>query len=265
MAYFVGNWYAKTLKQDTQVHIILPHDGRRYIWKETPKTLVLLHGLSDNSSTWVRKTAIERYVERYNLAVIIPEVQRSWYFDMVNGIHAFSYITEEIPDLADRLFHLSVKREDFLIAGLSMGGYGALRCALEAPEIYGYCGAFSGAYDLDDLIQRSKQEGALDLINGADREIPAIFGENMQTPKKYLIPQILEKNAADHKMQPKVYMVCGTEDFLYSQTVKVREACRKRLKEFYYEEWHGIHEWDVWDKAIERMLKLFLGEGRKDN
>ena len=87
----------------------------------------------------------------------------------------------------------------------------------------------------------------------------------MQTPKKYLIPQILEKNAADHKMQPKVYMVCGTEDFLYSQTVKVREACRKRLKEFYYEEWHGIHEWDVWDKAIERMLKLFLGEGRKDN
>ena len=67
------------------------------------------------------------------------------------------------------------------------------------------------------------------------------------------------------KCSPKCIWFVEQKIFYIRKTVKVREACRKRLKEFYYEEWHGIHEWDVWDKAIERMLKLFLGEGRKDN
>ena len=265
MAYFTGNIYAKSLKQDTQLHVILPQDGRRYIWEEKPKTLVLLHGLSDNAATWIRKTSIERYVERYNLAVLMPEVQRSWYFDMANGIQAFSYITKELPEIANRLFELSVEREDMLIAGLSMGGYGALRCALEAPEVFGYCGAFSGAYDMDDLISQSKQDGASDLINDADRDVPAIFGKNIPVPEEELIPNILSRSVRENKKQPKVYMVCGTEDFLYHQTVKVRESCKENLKDFKYEEWPGIHEWDVWDKAIERMLKVFLGEGRIDN
>lgn len=265
MAYFTGNIYSAKLLQDTQLHVILPQDGRRYIWDTDPKTLVLLHGLSDNASTWARRTSIERYAERYNLAVVMPEVQRSWYFDMAGGVQAFSYITEELPLILERLFHLSTSREDMLIAGLSMGGYGALKCALKAPETYGYCGAFSGAYDMNEIIRLSRQDDAPELLKGIDREIFPITGRREYVPEEYLIPHILEEGPQEGCEFPKVYMVCGTEDFLYPQTEKLKKICQAKLKEFCYEEWPGIHEWDVWDKAIERMLKLYLGEGRKDN
>lgn len=263
MAYFTGTVYSKSLLQDTSFQVILPQDGRRYIWDGMPKTLILLHGLSDSAATWVRKTAIERYAERYDLAVIIPEVQRSWYQDMVYGTKAFTYITEEVPELAAKLFHLSIRREDMLIAGLSMGGYGALRCALERPDRFAYCGAFSGAYDLEEIYEMATQPGGESVLAGVPEDYTAIFGADRRVPETVKLPYLLD-HLAPAELLPSVYMICGTEDFLYRQTCRVRELCRKKLPRFAYEEWPGHHEWDMWDEAIERMLKRFLGPGRVD-
>ena len=91
----------------------------------------------------------------------------------------------------------------------------------------------------------------------------AIFGERKEVPKEVEIPEIICK-VKNKPVQPSVYMMCGTEDFLYKQTCKVRELCEQSLSDFCYEEWPGHHEWDMWDEAIERMLKLFLGKGRID-
>lgn len=263
MAFFMGTVYSKSLLQDTTFNVILPHDGRRYIWKEDPKTLILLHGLSDSAATWVRRTAIERYAERYNLAVLMPEVQRSWYQDMKYGVAAFKYITEEVLEIAGKMFHLSTKREDVLIAGLSMGGYGALRCALERPDVFAYCGAFSGAYDLEDIYKMSISPETADVLVGTKEDYQAIFDGYDKIPDAVKIENII-KNTVDKQELPAVYMMCGTEDFLYSHTCRVKALCEKYLADFAYEEWPGYHEWDMWDEAIERMLKRFLGEGRKD-
>ncbi len=265
MSYFVGNVYSDMMMQDTQIHVILPQDGRRYIWEEKPKTLILLHGLSDNAATWVRRTAVERYAERYNLAVLMPEVQRSWYYDMEHGVSAYSYIAHELPELAAKLFHISIKREDMMIAGLSMGGYGALRCAITAPDVFGYCGAFSGAYDLPDIMRMSREEKeTYPLLKDVDREIAAIVDDKTSITDRYSIQALLKEFSGSPESLPEVYMVCGTEDFLYAQTQEVKKLCEKAIPVFTYEEWHGIHEWDVWDEAIEKMLKHFLGEGRID-
>lgn len=258
MAYFVGNIYSDCLKQDTQLHVILPQDGREYACMEKPKLLILLHGLSDNAATWVRKTSIERYAEEYNLAVLMPEVYRSWYYDMRDGVEACSYITEELPKIADRLFHVSLQREDMLLAGLSMGGFGALRCVLKAPEVFGYCGAFSGAYDINEIVKISRTEDAPFVIRGMERDLRAVAGLESRVPEDTLIPALLEEAAAGQKELPKVYMVCGTEDFLYPQTLKIKEQCEKTVKHFYYEEYQGVHEWRIWDQAIEKMLAMYL-------
>ena len=239
MAYFVGNIYSDCLKQDTQLQVIIPQDEREYACKEDPKLLILLHGLSDNAATWVRKTSIERYAQEYNLAVLMPEVHRSWYYDMENGVDAFSYITKELPEIADKLFHVSVKREDMLLAGLSMGGYGALRCVLKAPEVFGYCGAFSGAYDINEVVRISRTEEAPFVIRGMEKDLKAVAGLQNAVPEETLIPALLEKAVAEKKDLPGIYMVCGTEDFRY-------------------EECPGTHEWRIWDKAIEKMLAMYL-------
>lgn len=94
MGFFSGNIYSASMRMETQVNVILPQDGRNYTWDQKPKTLILLHGLSDNASTWMRLSSIERYAQMYNLAVVMPEVQRSWYQDNSYGMRMFTYIAD---------------------------------------------------------------------------------------------------------------------------------------------------------------------------
>jgi S-formylglutathione hydrolase FrmB len=221
----------------------------------------LLHGLTDNAAIWYRKTAIERYAEKYDLAVVMPEVQRSWYQDMLHGQKFFTYLTEELPDLLSRMFRLSVKREDLMVAGLSMGGYGALYCAFARPDVFGYCGAFSGAYFLKEMTEYPTDIAPVFL--GLSDDYKAIFGEKIDIPEAVQVPGFLE-TAKKKGLLPKLYLMGGTDDFLFKETVEVHKICEKLGIEHTFEEFKAFHEWDVWDEAIEKMLKIFLGEGRKD-
>lgn len=102
--------------------------------KSSYPVLYLLHGLSDDHTIWHRRTSIERYVSALGLAVVMPNVGKSFYTDMANGGNYFTFITEELPTLVQSYFPVSAKREDNFIAGLSMGGYGAFKVALSCPE-----------------------------------------------------------------------------------------------------------------------------------
>lgn len=265
MAYFMGNIYSKSMLMETQLHVILPQDGRRYIWKKTPKTLILLHGLSDNASTWVRLSSIERYAEMYNLAVVMPEVQRSWYQNMVYGQKPFTYITEELPQKLSNMFQISVEREDMMIAGWSMGGYGALKCAMSVPDAFSCCGALSGAYDLLALLKMSAREDAPDVLKGLEKDLKSIFGEKMIVPSEEDILSLIRERREKGEMLPNVYMSSGIEDFMYPVFERVRAFCRENLTQYFSEVFEGCHEWKVCDRAVEHMLDYFLNyEKRKD-
>lgn len=255
MAFFTGNIYSRALLQDTQLNVILPQDGRFYEKKGTTKTLILLHGLSDNASVWFRKTAIERYAEQYNLIVAMPEVQRSYYTDMKFGHNAYTYISEELPKLLQEMFHISTNREDMMVAGLSMGGYGAMKCAFEYPDRFGYCGAFSGAYDITAL--KAMSAGEQPVVEGFDKDVCAIFGQEM-VPEEAQMTKVLERIKSGRGPWPKLYFTCGTDDFLYPVNQEIRKILGSLDIDMIYEEWPGIHEWGFWDESIERMLKLFL-------
>jgi S-formylglutathione hydrolase FrmB len=263
MAFLSGNIYSKSLIMDTHINLFLPQDGRGYCREENPKTLLLLHGLSDDASAWSRKTAVERYAERYNLALVMPEVHRSFYQDMKNGQKYYTYITEEIPALLEKMFFVSIKRDDLLIAGLSMGGYGALRCAFDKPERFGYCGAFAGAYDIKALVRDAQIKG--DAFEDFVADARGIFGENPEVPLDAEIPVILKKAKASGHALPRLYLACGTSDFIYGHTLDVHKRLDELGIEHIYEEFAGrSHEWDVWDEAVEKMLKHFLGPGCED-
>jgi S-formylglutathione hydrolase FrmB len=267
VAFLSGNIYSKSLVVDSRIELFLPQDGRRYIWNEKPKTLILLHGLSDDASVWSRRTAVERSAERYNLALVMPEVQRSFYQDMKNGQKYFTYITEELPDLLEKMFSVSLSRDDLMIAGLSMGGYGALRCAFARPDRFSCCGAFSGGFDLEGLV--SNADSYVEILGDWPADVRGIFGEKKEIPPDALISNVIKnapaKAAAAGVKIPKLYMVAGTADFLYQQAVDVHKQLDELGIEHIYEEVPGaFHEWDVWDEAIERFMKHFLGEGRKD-
>ena len=144
MAFLRCEIASEALRMATAVDVILPDQGEL----SRIKTLYLLHGLTDDCTGWTRYTAVERYARERGIAVVLPEVQRSFYTDMVYGLSYFTYVSEELPAVCRRMFGLGAAREQNYIFGLSMGGYGAMKCALTYPERYAGAASFSGVADL---------------------------------------------------------------------------------------------------------------------
>ena len=130
MAFLNCEVFSKTLNMATALRVILPDEGEL----GAANTVYLLHGLSDNSSGWTRYTAVEQYARERGLAVVMPEVQRSFYADMAAGLDYFGYVAVELPAMCERMFGLPHERTKRYVMGLSMGGYGALKCALTYPR-----------------------------------------------------------------------------------------------------------------------------------
>ena len=157
MAFTEFHYYSETLEIDVSVNVILPET--RIMAQQEGKplpTLYLLHGLSDDHTHWVRQTRLEFYARKYRLAIIMPCVNRSFYTDMKRGAKYFTFVSEELPRVMEMYFPLSSRREDRFAAGLSMGGYGALKCALRAPETFS-CGAgLSAVADIAEKVGYSQ-------------------------------------------------------------------------------------------------------------
>lgn len=259
MAFFTGPIYSHALQLETQLSVILPHDTKSHHShtlanniepRRTPKTLFLLHGISDSSTMWERKTRIEVLAEKYDLAVIMPECQRSFYLNMKNGYPFEDYIVKELPELVSQMFHLSVEPEDLLIAGLSMGGYGAMKCALKYPEKYSMVGCFSGGFDIRSLLEDPE---FADITLPADRG--GIFGDGPIPDEANLFH--LVRNPSIRNKVP-LYITCGRQDILYNMTQAMLEELKKYGFDFKYEEWDGVHDWYFWDTSIEKMLDYYF-------
>lgn len=211
-------------------------------------TLYLLHGLSDDHTIWQRRTSIERYVEDLDLAVVMPEVHRSFYTDMAAGYRYWTFISEEVPYVAHSLFHLSDRREDTFVAGLSMGGYGAFKLALAFPEHFAAAASLSGALDVARMVLDPETEWL--------SEAPAIFGE----PAKVKGSQndlfyLAKKLSASKGPKPRLYQWCGTEDFLYKDNLRFHKQAQKLGLDLHFTESPGTHEWNCWDLQIQHVLE----------
>ena len=108
----------QTLGMDTGLTVVLPFDRAAVPETECP-AIYLLHGHGENADVWTRMTSAERYANAYGVALVMPEVQRSFYTDMAMGLSYFTYVTEELPAACQRLFHISSRRENRFVAGLS--------------------------------------------------------------------------------------------------------------------------------------------------
>ena len=258
MAFFKGSIRSKILGMDTGLTVVLPIDRAAVPEKECP-VVYLLHGHGENADVWCRMTSAERYANAYGVALIMPEVQRSFYTDMAAGLAYFSYVSEELPQLCARLFSVASRREGRFAAGLSMGGYGAVKLGLRRPDLFAGCAGFSGCLDIEAL-RATLSESDPALLG----EARAIFGEDLEIKPEDNLFYLVEKTARLPKSQrPKVMVTCGCEDFLYAHNVRFRDTIQALPYEFAYREWPGVHEWGFWDQYRQYALEFFF-PGRRE-
>lgn len=241
MALMQCEFFSAAMSMATSVRVILPDTCQM----PEARVLYLLHGLSDNCTAWTRYTSIERYVRGQNIAVVMPEVQRSWYCDMKNGLRYFEFISQELPQMVHKYFGLSLDREKSYIAGLSMGGFGAMKTALTYPDRYAGVGSFSGAVDLEAILQIHR-ENPLRM-----NEAVAILGPELTVGPENDLKALLKK--ADSL--PKMYLSCGEEDFLYEVNQEMHRYLTAQAIPHRYDHRPGDHTWDFWDRSVQDFLE----------
>ncbi len=249
MALFHCNFFSEILGVSTSMDVVLPQQTvsqigmKGSVKKSKHPTLYLLHGLSDDHTTWQRRTSIERYVANMGLAVIMPSVGRSWYADMVNGPKYWTFISEELPAIARSFFPLSDRREDNFVAGLSMGGYGAFKLALRFPDRFAAGASLSGALDIGE---RSKDR---------QEEFRYIFGDAPLKGSMNDLFYAAKECKTKASISPRLYQWCGTSDFLYQDNLRFRDYALELGLDLTYEEGPGDHSWEHWDRQIQRVLQ----------
>ena len=153
MALLKISYKSEELGTKTGINVILPE---KRLKGEPLPVLYLLHGYTDNETSWCSQTSLERYVRYKNIAVIIPNAFNSFYIDMACGVYNFyTYFTGELIPFCRENFNVSPRREDYFIAGLSRGGYGAFKIALLNPGIYCAAASFSGCMDIKPLASEN--------------------------------------------------------------------------------------------------------------
>lgn len=250
MALIQCDFYSETLQKDTSMTVVLPQGTNK---SNKLKTLWLLHGYNGNNTVWHRNSAIERYVSDLEIAVVMPDAHKSFYTNMVYGLPYWTFISEELPEIARRFFPLSQKREDNSVAGLSMGGYGAFKLAISFPNRFCCAGSFSGAVDLAPRIKPSEPGSGWRAVYGENPDISDTEND---------LVWLLKKQKKKKMVLPQLYQCCGTEDFLYDSNLSFIEHLRDlEIPVTYVEDPGYEHSWDYWDLKIQHYLKWMKESG----
>ena len=126
MAFLETHVFSQALEVAVTVNVLLPEPSQGIGLEganaqEPPRVMYLLHGYSDDQSIWMRRTSVERYCAKYNLAVIMPAVNHSYYANELQGERYWDYVSQELPQMMHSMFRLSQAPGTELVAGLSMG------------------------------------------------------------------------------------------------------------------------------------------------
>ncbi len=265
MSFIEYTYFSPSIWRQTTFHMCLPNDTPELMregnacYDRPMKTLMLLQGYSGNTLDWPLGSLVSDIALRYNLAVIMPSGDNSFYLNASGCCFKYAdFVGFELLDYVRRTFHLSEKAEDTFIAGLSMGGFGAIHAGLSHPEKYGKIIGLSSAMIVNTL--KDIHPGEKDEIADYDY-YRFVFGDltkvkETENDPEYIIKKRLQKGDT---IQP-IFMACGSEDFLIANNREFRDFLMEHQVDLTYKESEGIHDWKFWNHYLEPAIKWALEE-----
>ncbi len=262
MAFFRIDYYSNALHRATSFEMFIPNDPREPAGlpgnpgkgekaeAQTMRTLFLLHGYTGKAENWVP----EEVAVRYNLAVVMPTAENSFYLNGEATGRAYqTMVGEELVSYVRRTFGLAKKREETFIAGLSMGGFGALHTGLAYPKTFGKIVALSSALIVHEVAHLKPGED-----NGvANYEYyRQCFGDLATAEKRDVNPEVQILNLKKKKVRiPDIFMACGTEDFLLENNRQLHAFLEQENVPHQYLEGPGVHNMVFWSEYIVRAIE----------
>ncbi|GAA2753557.1 alpha/beta hydrolase [Amnibacterium kyonggiense] len=246
MALVTCGFRSEVLGIDTSMTAVLPLGADR---AAPPALLYLLHGAGGDHTSWLQGAPIARLAEEAGLAVVMPSGGHGYWTDQVRGPRWWTFVADELPTIVRDLFALDPPRERTFAAGLSRGGYGALKLGLRRPERFAAVAGLSAKVDIanEDWSEPWRQ----DVFGSAERARQE--GDDLLT--------LLA--AVDPGACPRLLLSCGTADRLYGENLRFRDAALERDLPVDWTEGPGGHDWEVWDRDIRPVVTRFAELARE--
>lgn len=208
--------------------------------------LYLLHGWSANYNSWVTETALTQYAAEYQMIIITPEGGNGWYTDSatVASDQYETYVLRELIADVDTRFRTIADRTGRSIAGVSMGGYGALKFGFKYPEKFSLAASMSGALDATARTD--------------DASIMQAFGEPESAARKTNdLPRLAREFPADRQaLLPYFYLDCGTDDPWLTSNRDFSGVLLERKVVHEYRQLPGNHVWTYWDRQLREVMRI---------
>ncbi|MEZ5425858.1 MAG: alpha/beta hydrolase family protein [Pyrinomonadaceae bacterium] len=245
---------SKMMAREMPYNIILPegYSAEKSKSQRYP-VIYLLHGLFGHFDNWANNTKLTDYAASYQFIIVMPEGNNGWYTDSatVEDDKYESYIVKELIPEIDRIYRTKAEKRHRAIAGLSMGGYGALKFGLKYPEMFALAGSFSGAVNITDATDVNSPDWVAKSVMGV------YGGAEAETRKNNDIFRIVRELSAEKiKNLPFIYLDCGTEDFLIAGNRDFLKLLNEKKVSHEYRELPGVHDWKFWNGQIEEFLQI---------
>jgi S-formylglutathione hydrolase FrmB len=237
-----------SLGEERSYTVLLPAGYERDARRRYP-VLYLLHGKAGDHTDWSKRAPLREAVGPADLIVVMPDGDDGWYVDWADGAHRYEgQIVRDLIPHVDATYRTLASREGRAVAGLSMGGYGALKLALAHPGLFVAAGSLSGA---------------LRFPREAWEEGTKVFGTGPPAGRLRARNDVLELALALQRADPglsgpALYLDCGIEDFLYESNRRARAFFREVGVPYEYHEEPGGHTWEYWSARLPDLLRFAL-------
>lgn len=237
--------------------VLLPTDYASATGKaQSYPVLYLLHGLSGHYSNWLEKTKLREYAKQYQMIIVTPEGNDGWYTDSATVVtdKYETYIVQELLPDVERRFRTIKAREGRAIAGLSMGGYGALKFGLKYPDKFSFAASLSGALDpavrLDDDRRFAWEYLRPSILQtfGAPTNATRAANDLHQLARAFPVERL--------RSLPFFYFDCGTEDGFVATNRELATILLERKIPHEFRQLPGGHNWAYWDSQVQEVLRI---------
>lgn len=263
MAKLNGVFFSDLLKRSVHFTAVLSNDNAFInpddpYYKRPVKNVYLLHGYCGVDTDWSDGAPLGEIANRFNVNFFMPSGENSFYLDRPEtGSKYAHFVGEEFVEYTRKTFGLSDKREDTIIGGLSMGGFGALHTALMFNETFSKTIALSSALIHNEVITMRPEDGGNSVANYEYYNL--MFGNPAELANSINNPEVLVKNIIANKgVMPDIYMAIGTEDFLLQPNRDMKAFLESQNVKFTYEEGPGVHDMNFWRVYLVKGLEWAL-------
>lgn len=241
--------------------VYLPHDYETST--RSYPVLYLLHGYSDDETGWIQFGEANKIADKgiangdfSSCIIVMPDGKVTWYCNSYDGKDPWEdmFIKEFIPYI-EKQYRIRPQKEFRAIAGLSMGGNGALLLSMRNPDLFSSCVAMSaGTFTDEEILADDTYERYFGNIYGPKTR-DAVSEHWKANSPLYLLDTVDKEKLKSIRF----YIDCGDDDFLYKGNSALHVKMRDLGIPHEYRVRQGSHEWSYWRTGLFDGLK-FISE-----